>query len=90
MSDYEAVESSARQWHDELQHQEKMNMIVEAAEYNLFSMIKPKLYQDGNQWCCLYGENIQTGIVGFGETPHKAVMQFNCAWHEKIKDKRQN
>ena len=81
---YEQIESSQRQHHNELQHQEKMNLIIETEEYNLFSILKPKLYQDGNQWCCLYGENIQEGIAGFGDTPHKAIMEWNHQWHQKI------
>ena len=36
--------------------------------------IKP--YKDGNQWCYLYGDNIQDGIVGFGETIFKAAWNF--------------
>lgn len=36
--------------------------------------IKP--YKDGNQWCYLYGDNIQDGIAGFGETIFKAAWDF--------------
>lgn len=36
--------------------------------------IKP--YKDGNQWCYLYGDNIQDGVVGFGETIFKAAWNF--------------
>jgi len=36
--------------------------------------IKP--YKDGNQWCFLYGENIQEGICGFGDTIYQAAKEF--------------
>ena len=36
-------------------------------------------YKDGNQWCILYGENLQSGIVGFGDTPEKAIYAFDEA-----------
>lgn len=36
--------------------------------------IKP--FRDGNQWCYLYGDNIQEGICGFGETIYKAAWDF--------------
>lgn len=36
--------------------------------------IKP--FKDGNQWCFLYGNNIQEGISGFGETIFKAAWDF--------------
>jgi len=38
--------------------------------------IKP--YKDGNQWCFLYGENIQDGICGFGKTIRDAALDFYC------------
>ncbi len=81
--DYEQVESSQRQRHEELQHQEKINLIVEQKEYNLFVILKPKLYKDGNQWCCLYGKNIQVGLAGFGDTPYKAILNWNSKWHKQ-------
>jgi hypothetical protein len=45
-----------------------------------FVLLKPKLYPDGNAWCALYGENIQEGVAGFGETPEKAAQAFDLAW----------
>lgn len=36
--------------------------------------IKP--YKDGNQWCFLYGDNIQDGICGFGDTILLAAIDF--------------
>lgn len=36
--------------------------------------IKP--YKDGNQWCFLYGKDIQSGICGFGDTIEKAADAF--------------
>ena len=28
---------------------------------------------DGDQWCALYGENLQEGVAGFGRTPAEAM-----------------
>lgn len=36
--------------------------------------IKP--YKDGNQWCYLYGDDIQSGICGFGNTIKEAAFDF--------------
>ena len=55
---------------------------VEAIEHetvamNLWSfiaMLGIKPFKDGNQWCFLYGENLQEGIAGFGDTI------FDAAW----------
>lgn len=43
-------------------------------------LMRPKMYPDGDQWCALYGENIQEGVCGFGETPEKAAQAFDLAW----------
>jgi len=78
------VESSQRQFDQEKEHREKMNLIIEQQEYNLVAILKPKITIDGNQWCVLYGENLQDGIAGFGETPYTAILNFNSAWNKKI------
>ena len=78
------VESSQRQHHEEMEHQSRSMTNALQEEYVMFSLLKPMIIQDGNQWCVLYGDNLQEGICGFGDTPHKAVMAWNCAWHEKL------
>jgi len=45
---------------------------------------KPRLFRDGNQWCALLGENIQDGVVGFGDSPDAAMWAFDEAWREKL------
>ena len=77
------VESSQRQHYDTILYHERLNVCVEIANYNLFSILKPKLYKDGDKWCCLYGDDIIVGIAGFGDTPHKAIINFNRQWTEK-------
>lgn len=42
----------------------------------------PELSRDGNLWCALFGENLQEGVSGFGETPWKAMDAFDRAWQE--------
>lgn len=82
------VESSQRQWFDTLQHQEKMNLIVEQEEYNRFAMLKPKVGIDGNQYFVLYGEDLQSGIAGFGDTLYLAILDFNKSFHKPIENKK--
>lgn len=43
--------------------------------------LKPRITKDGNQWCCLYGDNLQDGIAGFGDTPISAILDFNKAMY---------
>jgi hypothetical protein len=35
-----------------------------------------KLSLDGNQWCALFGADLQGGVAGFGDTPTEAVYDF--------------
>ena len=49
---------------------------------------KPKLYPDGDQWCALFAEDIQSGVCGFGDTPAKAMYAFDLAWDAPIKESK--
>ncbi len=56
-----------------------------AAEYERPSVLfRPKLSIDGNQWCALYGENLQDGVAGFGDSPTKAMWDFDRAWQKDL------
>lgn len=47
-------------------------------------LFKPTLSADGTLWCALLGENLQEGVAGFGETPGKAMADFdNAFWTAK-------
>lgn len=50
-----------------------------------FRMMKTAISKDGNQWCVLYGDNVQDGVAGFGDSPDEASRDFDKAWYEKIK-----
>lgn len=79
---YAQVESSQRQHHEVLEHQERMYTVRTQANYTLFALLKPRVFADGDQWCVLFGENIQEGIAGFGDTIHEAVLNFNSQFHK--------
>ena len=34
---------------------------------------------DGDQYCLLWGENLQTGVAGFGDSPTAAIQDFELA-----------
>lgn len=48
------------------------------------SIFRPVLSIDGNQWCALYGDNLQDGVAGFGDSPALAMRNFNKNWHAKL------
>jgi len=47
-------------------------------------MLRPRLMIDGNQWCALYGDNLQDGVAGFGDSPEEAFTAFDKAWTAKL------
>lgn len=63
--------------YSERQHESIMSSLIQREEYNLFSLLKPKLSLDGDLWCVLLGDNMQEGVVAFGESPYLAILDFN-------------
>lgn len=54
-------------------------------------LLRPNLAKDGNKWSALYGDNIQVGVCGFGDTPAKAMEDFDKNWlNETISDRCSN
>lgn len=44
------------------------------------AVFRPSLSIDGDQWCALYGENLQDGVAGFGTSPANAMWDFDRNW----------
>ena len=42
-----------------------------------------KVFIDGNMWCALYGDDLQSGVAGFGETISDAIKDFEANWIEE-------
>lgn len=73
--------SSADTLYAERQHESRMNSLITEEELKVFSILKPVLTKDGDKWCVLYGENLQEGVSGFGDTPYKAIIDFNKSFY---------
>ena len=61
--------------------------VVSSVEFELVrpSVIsRPKLSMDGAEWCALYGDNLQDGCAGFGQSPCEAMAAFDKAWRESV------
>jgi hypothetical protein len=80
------VESSQRQHFETLLHQERSILASQQLEYDLFATLRPRVFQDGSQFCVLHGDDLQSGIAGFGDTVYKAICDFNMAFHRPIKN----
>ncbi len=59
--------------------------VTEQARRAAHVLMRPAIFPDGDAWCALYGENIQEGVVGFGDTPAAAAADFDLAWAQQIK-----
>lgn len=49
------------------------------------AIYRPRMFQDGDAWCALLGEDIAVGVVGWGETPAAAMAAFDAAWTTKAR-----
>lgn len=52
------------------------------------AIYRPSISIDGNQWCALYGENLQDGVAGFGDSPADAMASFDAAWRANLPQTR--
>lgn len=43
-------------------------------------LYRPRLMADGTKWCALYGDDLASGVAGFGDTPAEAMYAFDMAW----------
>lgn len=82
-----AVETAIRDAnlsHYALQAAESIRQAV--SEYERPSVLyRPKIAPDGNTWIVLYGDNLQEGVAGCGDSPAEAMRAFDAEWYAKIK-----
>lgn len=48
------------------------------------AIYRPSIAIDGNKWCALYGDNLQEGVAGFGDSPALAMADFDRNWNAKL------
>lgn len=51
-------------------------------------LFTPRLSIDGNQWCALYGENLQDGVAGFGDSPDETMKDFDKEWNKSLSTRK--
>lgn len=67
-----------------IQHQEEMNLIIMQQELVLAKTYNLIPFRDGDQWCVLLGKDIQSGVVGFGDSPSAAMLDFVRSWNRPV------
>lgn len=88
----EAVERAIREMN--LSHYVEMagHAIVQAAvevqecQTSPSAIYRPAICIDGNQWCALYGADLQCGVAGFGDTPAAAIADFDKNWRTPLRN----
>lgn len=87
VNSHDVLESAARNAFDISHARQMLQGYIESVGWEMTrpSMLwRPALKRDGDQWCALYGENLQEGVSGFGPTPDMAMSAFDKAWHEHL------
>lgn len=79
-SEYYYNKASQDKIYSDLQHESIMATLAMNQTLALFASLKPVLAKDGDKWCCMLGNDLQSGISGFGETPYEAILMFNTAF----------
>lgn len=98
MSDYQAVYDAVRSkihmpdldrlFREAMDISHPMAMIQQEFQNAAYELqrpsvvFRPKIYPDGGMWCVLLGDDLQSGVAAFGETPSKAMYAFDKAWNE--------
>lgn len=85
MSDYQAVKDGIENTfsHAGTLAQEAIGILRNAYD-RPSAVYRPTLRSDGNQWIALYGNNLQSGCVGTGDSPDAAMLDFDKNWHKKV------
>jgi len=60
-------------------HQEREEFLLRHAK-RPSTLYTPSVSLDGDMWSALYGANVQEGVCGFGQTPEKALEDFDRNW----------
>jgi hypothetical protein len=62
---------------------EMLNNLDLERRLGIIRNLAPRFGKDGNQFYYLYGENLQEGIAGFGDTAHDAMDNFIKAFYNE-------
>lgn len=80
----EAIDTALREAFGNVDHQVRCTLHdfqIAAGEMQRPSVLyRPTIGRDGNLWRALYGENLQEGVAGFGNSPAQAMHDFDRNW----------
>jgi len=56
----------------------------DAMKQQLAGNLGAKLVKDGNQWCWLIGDDLQSGVAGYGDSPRDALDDLWMHFHAPL------
>jgi len=59
------------------------NAAANKENLSIIAALGLKPFTDGDMYCFLWGDDLQNGIAGFGETVDLAVLDFNKNYFKK-------
>ena len=80
----EAWEAAARNVHAQI-HASAADAAQEVMRPS--AIYRPRVSIDGDKWCALYGDNLQDGVAGFGDSPAEAMADFDDRWRATLPQK---
>lgn len=58
------------------------NVNTTEMDVNILKMYNPKVFSDGDKWCCLSGRELQGGVItGVGKTPEESISNWFNFYH---------
>ena len=84
-SEYYSRLLSQKEHHENMEHDNRVRASQAALDFSIVAALRPEIHQDGDQFCVLYGSNLQDGVAGFGDTIYDAVIDFNNAFNRRAK-----
>ena len=65
-----------------VEHTFSCNVNTTEMDVNILKMYNPKVFSDGDKWCCLSGRELQGGVItGVGKTPEESISNWFNFWH---------
>ena len=77
----EAVQSAGYEWRNAAIHAQEAAMEL----MRPCVVFKPVISLDGDKYCVLFGDNLQDGVAGFGDSPADAMADFDKEWKAPYK-----
>lgn len=75
----------------EYEHSQQMAIEFERTQMILRQphvYMRPSIFQDGDKWCCLMGNDMMIGVVAFADTPEKAAEAWDLVWLNGVRVKQ--